>query len=342
MILYTLGHSAHPISHLIHLLELHKVRLVVDVRSTPYSRFHPQYNRPRLEASLGERDIDYTWLGEQLGGRPADPGCYPPDRKVERSQGGHRRPDFSLVMEKSWFREGIEQLLELAQSQTTAILCSEGDPAHCHREVLIAAYLGEVHPQVEVRHILKDGSLVEGGKTVKRKKPGDKEVIESQDWKSRTITPFLNLCPAGAVLVMGEDQAGILAALERAGRELEFGTRGDEEGMGELKAARADEYEKYAGVLLSTSLKGVPPDEWSLLLNRAWNALVTGGGLFLAIQAPEGQVLEEAPDLVRRAGFHLLEEYRAAVVQCLIALKPRLGTNLLDYSVEERAAGQAP
>jgi hypothetical protein len=53
-------------------------------------------------------------------------------------------------------------------------------------------------------------------------------------------------------------------------------------------------------------------------------------------------VLEEAPDLVRRAGFHLLEEYRAAVVQCLIALKPRLGTNLLDYSVEERAAGQAP
>jgi uncharacterized protein (DUF488 family) len=159
MILYTIGHSAHPISHLISLLEMHNIRLVVDVRSTPYSRFHPQYNRSRLAASLAERQIGYEWLGDQLGGRPSDPECYPPGRENKRSLGGHRRPDFNLMMKKPWFVEGIEHLLELTRDQTAAILCSEADPAQCHRDVLIAFYLEEKHPTISVKHILKDGSL---------------------------------------------------------------------------------------------------------------------------------------------------------------------------------------
>jgi uncharacterized protein (DUF488 family) len=162
MILFTVGHSAHPISHFIHLLEIHDIKIVVDVRSTPYSRFHPQYNKARLENSLADRAMGYAWLGEKLGGRPADPDCYPPGREADQTHGGHRRPDFNLVMTKNWFREGIESLLSIAGEKTTAILCSEGDPAHCHRQALIAAYLEENHPEVSVRHILKDGSLIGG------------------------------------------------------------------------------------------------------------------------------------------------------------------------------------
>jgi uncharacterized protein (DUF488 family) len=163
MKLFTVGHSAHPISHFMHLLKIHDIQQVVDVRSTPYSRFHPQYNKARLENSLAESEIGYIWLGDDLGGRPADPTCYPADRQADKDRGGHRRPDFNLVMEKPWFREGIERLLNLAGEKRTAILCSEADPKHCHREVLIAAYLGESHPEVSVWHITKDGSLIDGG-----------------------------------------------------------------------------------------------------------------------------------------------------------------------------------
>jgi uncharacterized protein (DUF488 family) len=160
--LYTIGHSAHPISHLLHLLEMHGIRLVIDVRSTPSSRFHPQYNRVRLEQSLGERGIRYAWLGEQLGGRPSDPSCYPEESQPTRDRGGHRRPDFGLVMEKPWFQEGIANLLELVQSDRAAILCSEADPRDCHRKILIETYLKKAQPGVRVVHILKNGETMVG------------------------------------------------------------------------------------------------------------------------------------------------------------------------------------
>jgi uncharacterized protein (DUF488 family) len=63
-------------------------------------------------------------------------------------------------MKRAWFQEGIEGLLELAAGETTAILCSEEDPAKCHRHHLIARYLSEAHPEVEVLHIRGDASLV--------------------------------------------------------------------------------------------------------------------------------------------------------------------------------------
>ena len=62
-------------------------------------------------------------------------------------------------MKREWFINGIERLLEMADEQTTAILCSEENPAQCHRHHLIAKYIMAEHPEVNVRHIRGDGTV---------------------------------------------------------------------------------------------------------------------------------------------------------------------------------------
>jgi hypothetical protein len=67
------------------------------------------------------------------------------------------------MMKRDWFIEGIEQLPQLAADadakRPTAILCGEEDPAHCHREHLIAAYLRRHHPGIGILHIWGNGTL---------------------------------------------------------------------------------------------------------------------------------------------------------------------------------------
>src|ERR1700759_2968239 len=67
--IFTIGHSNHAIEKFLGLLEAHGITALADVRSRPYSRRHPQFNRERLSESLKARAIAYVSLGEELGGR---------------------------------------------------------------------------------------------------------------------------------------------------------------------------------------------------------------------------------------------------------------------------------
>jgi uncharacterized protein (DUF488 family) len=160
MKLYTLGHNAHPIEKFLGLLAAHGIRRLVDVRSAPYSRFQPQFNKSRLDGALLLQGLEYTFAGEALGGRPADPTCFRVQMAMLAAGDLPRSVDYVEVMKREWFRQGIGRLLELAAGEATAILCSEEDPAKCHRHHLIARYLKDAHPQVEVLHIRGDGSLL--------------------------------------------------------------------------------------------------------------------------------------------------------------------------------------
>jgi uncharacterized protein (DUF488 family) len=159
MQLYTLGHSAHPLAKFLSLLDQYDIQTLVDVRSVPASRFHPQFNRASLERSLTDHGIRYVFAGQALGGRPTDPTVYPDGRLPVRGRANPPRPDYAEMMKRAWFFQGIEQLLQLAAEQPTAILCSEEDPAHCHREHLIAAYLRQHHPEIEILHIRGNGTV---------------------------------------------------------------------------------------------------------------------------------------------------------------------------------------
>jgi uncharacterized protein (DUF488 family) len=157
--LYTIGHSNHSLDKFVRLLENNNVTTLVDVRTMPYSRRNPQFNRENLEFILSEREMEYAYAGKYLGGRPSDPTCYW-SRTLPREGADYlHEVDYMEVMKRDWFVRGIERLLEMADEHTTAIMCSEENPVECHRHHLIARYLLENHPEADVRHIRGDGSV---------------------------------------------------------------------------------------------------------------------------------------------------------------------------------------
>jgi hypothetical protein len=105
--------------------------------------------------------IDYIDLGKELGSRPAEPSCYKHPSAPTKTSDFLIVIDYNEVMQRPWFIQGIRRLLELAVEQLTCILFSGKDPADCHHLHLIASYLLDHHPEVEVRHILVDGSEIE-------------------------------------------------------------------------------------------------------------------------------------------------------------------------------------
>ncbi len=161
MVLYTVGHSNHPIGRFLQLLAEHGIQCLVDVRSTPYSRFNPQFNRAGLQKALHLQGIEYAYLGAELGGRPKDPRCYIHHTLPAKGADYLHEINYAMVMQQPWFIQGIHQLVELAGLHTTAILCSEADPALCHRHHLIASYLLANQPALNVLHILKDSKVID-------------------------------------------------------------------------------------------------------------------------------------------------------------------------------------
>jgi uncharacterized protein (DUF488 family) len=155
--LYTIGHSNSTAAGLIDLLRRVPVALVVDVRSAPYSRYTPHFNREPLQQALREAGIDYVFAGEYLGGRPTDPTCYYDGQIPDGKANYLKLVNYAAVAERPWYRRGIERLLQLARARPTAIMCSEEDPAHCHRHHLIATTLLE--QGVRVVHIRGTGDL---------------------------------------------------------------------------------------------------------------------------------------------------------------------------------------
>lgn len=145
MTIYTIGHSTLPVERLVELLRQHQIRVVVDVRTHPHSAYNPQFNQPALRASVQAAGMDYFFSGDTLGGKPDDPGLRSPDGM----------PDYDRIAATDFYRRGVDALLALAQGSRVAILCSEADPAQCHREKLIGRTLRE--QGVQVLHIHPDG-----------------------------------------------------------------------------------------------------------------------------------------------------------------------------------------
>lgn len=148
---YTLGHSKHEWGMFLDLLQRHAITLVADVRSRPYSRWSPQFNREALARALREAGLGYQFLGDALGGRPSDPALYDP---------GQAHPNYARMAALPAYQSGIDHLLDLARVERVAVMCAEGDHRRCHRHWLIAQTL--LARGAEVWHIEPDGSTVRG------------------------------------------------------------------------------------------------------------------------------------------------------------------------------------
>jgi len=149
--LYSIGHSNVAAERLIALLDQHSIRTLCDVRSAPYSRYNPQFNRETLAETLRAAGIAYRFMGDTLGGKPADGALRTEDGAL---------PDYAKIAASPNFQHGLSQLIDLGRHAPTAFMCSEADYHTCHRHRLIAPAL--IERGVLVWHILPDGSRERG------------------------------------------------------------------------------------------------------------------------------------------------------------------------------------
>lgn len=145
-VLFTVGHSTHPIEVFVGLLKQHGITALADVRSHPYSRHFPQYSQEALRAALAREQIAYVFLGKELGARSENPACY--------RQG---KVQYELLAKEPQFAVGLERLRTGMERFRIALMCAEKDPLDCHRAVLVARRVYESGTPVE--HIHADGHL---------------------------------------------------------------------------------------------------------------------------------------------------------------------------------------
>ena len=142
----TVGHSNHTREFFLDLLIRHHVTALADVRSAPYSRFNPHFDRERLAGTLKASGIEYVYLGDELGGRSDDRSCYE-----------HGRVRYDRLARTPRFRDGLQRIMRGAEEHRVALMCAEKEPLHCHRTLLVGHELDR--RGVDVAHILPDGRL---------------------------------------------------------------------------------------------------------------------------------------------------------------------------------------
>ena len=155
--IWTIGHSNHALEHFLALLRKHAIQVVADVRSTPFSRRHPHFNRERLKAALANTSanagggagagIDYIFLGAELGARSPDRNCYDAEGRVV----------YARLAETEAFKAGLDKLIAEAANRRVAVMCAEKDPLSCHRTILVTPRL--VARGLTVLHILGDATI---------------------------------------------------------------------------------------------------------------------------------------------------------------------------------------
>lgn len=145
--IYSIGHGSRSAEELLELLKKYDIAWLIDVRSQPYSKFHPQFSKNNLQRFIEENGIRYVFMGDTLGGRPTNADCY-----------RNGKVDYDILKTKDFFRQGIERLkTAYTKDLSIAIMCSERNPAECHRTRLIGRVLTDEN--ILIQHITEKGTL---------------------------------------------------------------------------------------------------------------------------------------------------------------------------------------
>jgi uncharacterized protein (DUF488 family) len=170
---FTIGYGARTVDQMIAALREHQIMFLVDVRTAPYSRFKPEFSRDALENALKQQGVRYVYLGDALGGRPADPDCYVDDKV-----------DYERVKSKDFYLAGIERVRTAWQRGVRFVLmCSEGKPEQCHRSKLIGETLAGLG--IPVAHIDEHGQLRSQDEVIQRLTGGQLSLFGDMEFTSR-------------------------------------------------------------------------------------------------------------------------------------------------------------
>ena len=142
----TIGHSTLALGSFLNLLRKAGVTAVADVRSSPFSRRSPHFNRDDFRASLKESGIKYVFLGKELGGRPRAQNLY-----------CNGVADYEKMALEPTFLKGIDRIVDGSKEHTIGLMCSEHDPLDCHRCLLVGRALAD--RKISIGHILSNGNI---------------------------------------------------------------------------------------------------------------------------------------------------------------------------------------
>ncbi len=145
-ILFTIGHSTRTLDEFLSLLKQNEINAVADVRSSPFSRHMPHFNRDALQQSLKTHGIQYVFLGDELGARREEQECY-----VEGVA------KYELIEKTAAFAEGLERIRKGTSLFRIAMMCAEKDPLTCHRTILVARALRD---EYQLRHIVTENKVL--------------------------------------------------------------------------------------------------------------------------------------------------------------------------------------
>jgi uncharacterized protein (DUF488 family) len=143
--LFTIGHSNHSWESFLDLLRSHRIQVLVDVRSSPYSSRLPQFNRESLQAGLLTVGIRYLFLGDELGARRSEQDCYVDGVAL-----------YDRIATTPAFQSGLKRVSKGIQKFRSVLMCAEKDPLECHRTILVCRQLRD---SSKIQHIHADGSL---------------------------------------------------------------------------------------------------------------------------------------------------------------------------------------
>ena len=147
-LLYTIGHSQHELEYFYNLLKKYNINNLLDVRSTPYSKYAEAYNKEQLRNSLSIKGIKYSFMGKFFGARPDNIELY--------NEEGYL--DFEKVAKSDLFIKGMENvLLGLEKGNNIALMCTEKDPIDCHRAIMVSRAFSL--NGIDIKHILPNGKI---------------------------------------------------------------------------------------------------------------------------------------------------------------------------------------
>ncbi len=128
MDLFTIGHSNYEINYFINIVKKYKINCIVDVRSIPYSKYSPQYNKENIKKLLKINKINYIYMGKEFGAMRTAKTLYTKEGYV----------DFEKVKYDKDFKLGINRVkVGVEKGYKIAFMCAEKIPSDCHRCILI-------------------------------------------------------------------------------------------------------------------------------------------------------------------------------------------------------------
>lgn len=193
-IIFTIGHSTHEFEYFVNLLNKYGVNCLIDVRSTPFSKIAPQFNKDVLGSTLRNNGILYGHFTEEFGARHSKPSLLDEEGKV----------DYEKVRQTDKFKEGIQRLIKgLELGYRIVLMCSEANPFDCHRFSMISYQL--VKEGLQVKHILKDGT-----------------VIENSDLEEQLLEKYRKKLPQSTLFETVTREMQIEAAYKLRGKDIAF------------------------------------------------------------------------------------------------------------------------